>query len=226
MEITDMDEQYMVFLLASGAILGLLAVVWLIVRAFRTRLAWGLACLFPPVLLVFCAIHFRKLVGPLMLLFIALVLSGGTVGVGSYLARHPNLGPRDKLVDGQRHLTLTGWDRADYSLLQTKPDTVVLQMANPDVTDETLQYLQGMSQLRELDLNDSRITDAGLPLLGRLPALQILRLRKTQITDQGFQKLLADKTGLLELDLRQTDVTSKTLRAWKAENKDQRKYLR
>jgi hypothetical protein len=221
-----MDENCLVILLALGAFLGLIAMAWLIVRAFRTRLAWGLACLFPPVLLVFCAIHFRKLFGPLVLLLIAAILSGGTVGVGSYLARHPNLGPLDKLVDGQRHLTLTGWDRADYALLQTKPDTVVLQMANPDVTDETLQYLKGMSQLRELDLNDSQITDTGLPLLARLPALQILRLRKTRITDQGFRDHLADKLELLELDLRQTDVTSKTLRAWKAENKDQRKFLR
>jgi hypothetical protein len=222
-----MDERYVVCIPALGAILGLIAIIWLVVRAFRARLAWGLGCLlFPPVMIVFGALHFRRLTGPLILLLTGAILTGGTIGLGSYFARHPSLGPREKLVDGERHLTLTGWDRADYSLLPTKRDTVVLQMANSDVTDETLQYLEGMSRLRELDLNDSQITDAGLPLLGRLPALRILRLRKTRISDQGFREHLADKAGLLELDLRQTDVASKTLRAWKAENKDQRKYLR
>ena len=33
-----------------------------------------------------------------------------------------DLGPREKLVDGQRHLTLTGWDRKDYSILKLIPD--------------------------------------------------------------------------------------------------------
>jgi hypothetical protein len=219
-------EKYLVFVLALGAVLGLISVGWLVVRAFRVRLAWGLGCLlFPPVAIVFAVLYFRKVTGPLVLLLTAAILTGGTIGLGYYLASHPDLGPREKLVDGELHLTLTGWDRTDYSLLRTKPDTVVLQMANADVTDETLLYLEGMSRLRELDLNDSQITDAGLPLLARLPALQILRLRKTRVTDQGFREHLAGKSGLLELDLRQTEVTSKTLRTWKAENKEQRKYL-
>lgn len=222
-----MIEKYLAFVLALGAGLGLIALLWLVVRAFRTHLAWGLGCLlFPPVAVLFGVIYFRRSTGPLILLLAAAILTGGTIGLGSYLTYHPSLGPREKLVDGELHLTLTGWDRADYSLLQTKLDTVVLQMANPDVTDETLQYLEGMSRLRELDLNDSQITDAGLPLLSRLPALQILRLRKTRVTDQGFREHLAGKSALLELDLRQTEVTSKTLRTWKAENKNQRKYLR
>jgi hypothetical protein len=220
-------EKYLVLVLGLSALLGAIALLWLVVRAFRVRLAWGLACLLcPPVLAVFAAGHFRRLTGPLLLLAVAAVLAGATFGLGSYLASHPDLGPREKLVEGELHVTLTGWDRTDYSLLRTKPDTIVLQMANPDVTDETLQCLEGMLRLRELDLNDTQITDAGLALLGRLPALQILRLRKTRITDRGFQEHLAAKNTLLELDLRQTEVSSKTLRAWKAENKEQRKYLR
>jgi hypothetical protein len=220
-------ERYLVLVLALGAASGLISLLWLVVRAFRTRLAWGVGCLvFPPVLVPFGVLHFRRLTGPLVLLLIALVLMGGTLGLGSYLASHPDLGPRERLVDGEPHITLTGWDRTDYSVLRSKPDTVVLQMANSDVTDETLQHLDGMPRLRELDLNDSQITDAGLALLGRLPALQILRLRKTQITDQGFREHLAGKATLLELDLRETGVASKTLRTWKGENKEQRKYLR
>ncbi len=222
-----MVETYGVLVLALGVVIGLIALLWLIVRAFRVHWAWGVGgLLFPPSLVLFGALHFRKLAGPLVLLLAAALLLSGTVGLGYYLARHPNLGPREKLVDGELHLTLTGWDRTDYSLLQSKPDVVVLQMANADVTDETLQYLAGMSRLRELDLNDSQITDGGLRMLSRLPALQILRLRKTQVTDQGFQEHLMGKHSLLELDMRQTAVASKTLRDWKAKNKDQRKYLR
>ncbi len=222
-----MVEKYGVVVLGLGAVLGLVAVLWLIVRAFRVHFAWGLVCLlFPPAVILFCVFHFRRAARPLILLSVAALLMGGTLGLSYLLSRYASLGPREKLVDGELHLTLTGWDRSDYALLQTKPETVVLQMANPDVTDETLQYLKGMSRLRELDLNESQITDAGLPLLSQLPALQILRLRQTRITDQAFREHLGGKKSLLELDLRQTEVASKTLRAWKAENKEQRKYLR
>ena len=110
--------------------------------------------------------------------------------------------------------------------LPSRPDTVVLQLANPDVTDATLAYLQTLTQLRELDVNDTQITDAGLELLSRLPALQILRLRGTKITDPGFRQYLDGKDTLLELDLRGTEVASKTLRAWKARQKERRRYLR
>ena len=73
-----------------------------------------------------------------------------------------DLGPREKLVDGERHLTLTGSDRKDYSVLKLKPDVVVLQMANPDVTDQSLESLKEMKALQELDLNGTQVTDAGL----------------------------------------------------------------
>ena len=46
------------------------------------------------------------------------------------------------MVDGQQHLTLTGSDRKDYSVLKLKQDVAVLQMANPDVTDQSLESLR------------------------------------------------------------------------------------
>ena len=98
-----------------------------------------------------------------------------------------DLGPREKIVDGQRHITLTGWDRKDYGFLGSKRDVVVLQMANPDVTDQTLEHLKGMNRLKELDLNNTQVTDAGLKVLSDLPALATLRLKNTKVTDQGFQ---------------------------------------
>ncbi len=89
-------------------------------------------------------------------------------------------------------------------------------MANPDVTDETLQPLLTLELLKELDLNNTKITDAALPTLAKLPNLEILRLKDTRITDAGFQTHLAPKETLTQLDLRGTTVKSSTVRAWKA----------
>jgi Leucine-rich repeat (LRR) protein len=126
-----------------------------------------------------------------------------------------NLGERDKLVNGQRHLTLTGWDRKDYSILKGKRDVVVLQMANPDVTDQSLESLKEMKALQELDLSDTQVTDAGLKILKDLPALTKLWLVRTKITDQGFHDTLFAKDSLMRLDLRGTQVSRETVLAWR-----------
>ena len=127
-----------------------------------------------------------------------------------------DLGPRDKMVEGERHLTLTGWDRHDYGVLGSMGDLVVLQMANPDVTDQTLDHLKGMNRLKELDLSDSQVTDAGLRLLKNLPALTTVRLKNTRITDQGFKEALAEKESLIQLDLTGTQVNRETVKAWRS----------
>ena len=126
-----------------------------------------------------------------------------------------DLGPRETVVDGQRHITLTGWDRKDYALLGSKHDVAVLQMANPDVTDQTLEHLKGMNRLEELDLNNTQVTDSGLKILRDLPALASLRLKNTKVTDQGFQESLAGKATLMQLDLRGTQVSRDAVQAWR-----------
>jgi hypothetical protein len=119
-------------------------------------------------------------------------------------------------------VTLTGWDHTDYSVLRARPEAVVLQMANPDVTDQTLDYLNGMTRLRELDLNDTHITDRGLEKLTKVGALETLRLKNTAITDEGFRTWLAPSESLRELDLRGTKVTSTTAREWRSAKPDRR----
>lgn len=214
--------------LLAAAVLGLTAWVWLLVVAFRKHRGWGVALLFPPTAVligpVFVLTHLKRSIGPVVL-FVLGLLAAAPYGWILYTRESIDLGPRETLVEGERHITLTGWDREDYSLLRSRPDVVVLQMANPDVTDETLTYLTGMKKLRELDLDDTRITDEGLALLARLPALRSIRLAGTAITDDGFRKHLADKDTLRELDLRRTRVASKTVRDWKARGTD-RKALR
>ncbi len=133
-----------------------------------------------------------------------------------------DLGPRDKNVDGKRHVTLTGWDRDDYSVLRLMPDVSVLQMANGDVTDHTLEVLDSMKNLQELDLNGTQVTDAGLGIIRDLPDLVTLRLAKTKITDEGFRDVLATKGSLMQLDLQHTQVSRDTVKAWRAVKPDRK----
>lgn len=127
-----------------------------------------------------------------------------------------DLGPRMTLVQGEKTITLTGWDRDDYSFLVGHPETIVLQMANADVTDQTLQHLRGMANLRELDLNGTQVTDAGLLQLQALTALEVLRLRGTAVTDQGMSEHLSRLPKLQRLDLRQTSVSKEAIDSWKS----------
>jgi hypothetical protein len=151
---------------------------------------------------------------PVYLLVFAAVLVVAPFAVNIIVPRYVDLGPRETVVNGDVHLTLTGWDRKDYSVLRGKARTTLLQMANGDVTDETLENLRGMTNLRELDLSNTRVTDAGLAALEGLP-LERLRLARTQVTDAGFKDHLDRINTLKMLDLSGTAVTAGTIDEWK-----------
>jgi len=198
----------------GGLAVAALAWIWLLARAFRQDRRWGLGSLvLPPVGLIFAVRHPRKGITPLILFLLSLLVAATPALYTKFVPL--NLGERDKLVNGQRHLTLTGWDRKDYSILKGKPDVVVLQMANPDVNDQSLASLKEMSALQELDLSDTQVTDAGLKILKDLPALTKLWLVRTKITDQGFHETLFAKDSLMRLDLRGTQVSRETVQAWR-----------
>ena len=198
----------------GGLAVALFAWFWLLVRAFRQNWRWGLGSLvLPPVGLFFVGRHLRKGTAPLLLCVSSLVIAAAPAVYTLFVRL--DLGPRDKVVGGQRHLTLTGWDRKDYSILRLEPDVALLQMANPDVTDETLESLKEMKELQELDLNGTQVTDAGLKILKDLPLLTRLRLAHTKISDQGFHDLLSAKESLLQLDLSGTAVSRETAKAWR-----------
>jgi hypothetical protein len=220
-----MLEEYAFFVLIAGLVLGAVGFLWLVATAFKVHKAWGFGVLlFPPLALVFIPTHFRRSVAPLVVFLLAGALLGAPYAINYYNEKFVTLGPREKIVNGELHITLTGWDRSDYAVLETKPTTVVLQMANPDVTDATLAYLKGMTQLRELDLNDTQVSDAGLAIVAELPRLEQLRLARTKITDASFQKYLGAKESLVQLDLTGTAVKGKTKRDWK-KAKPGREYL-
>jgi hypothetical protein len=202
------------YLQFGGLAVATVAWIWLLVRAFRQHQRWGLGSLvLPPVGLVFAGRHLRKGAAPLLLLLLSILVAALPALYTLYVPL--DLGPVEKIVDGQRHLTLTGWDRKDYSILKFKPDVVVLQMANPDVTDISLEPLQEMKALEELDLSGTQVTDAGLKILKDLPALSKLRLARTKITDQGFHSTLFAKDSLMQLDLSGTQIGRETVQAWK-----------
>jgi Leucine Rich repeat len=208
-------EMYYAYVIAAGAVIIAAGGIGLIIAAFRTHALWGFVTLF-----VIGAPFFILLRWPRARRPIAVILFGGIVAFAPYVVNYVqqhfiDLGERDKIVDGERHLTLTGWDKTDYSVLLARPDTVVLQMANSDVTDATLEYLKPMTKLRELDLNDTHITDAGLAEIKEKP-LAVLRLRNTAITDAGFRDQLSSLETLTELDLRGTAVAPATFREWKS----------
>ncbi|MDR3621701.1 MAG: hypothetical protein P4L85_20280 [Paludisphaera borealis] len=209
-----MIEQYGVYIELAGVALMVIGWLWMAARAFRHRIAWGLFVLFCPPAAPFYGLWRSKFTwAPLIVLGLGLVVTAAPP-VYSLLAPI-DLGPRDRMVAGERHLTLTGWDRKDYSALAQRPDVVVLQMANPDVTDETLTYLKGLDRLKELDLDNTKITDEGLKILKDLPALAFLRLKNTKITDAGFTGSLAAKESLQRLDLTGTQVDRETVETWR-----------
>ena len=209
-----MNEGHFFAVSLAGMALLLIGWLWVTKVAWRHGSAWGLGVLlFPPAGLLFAIRHFGAARAPLAVGLLGLLLAAGPPVVNRLLP--VDLGPRDALVGGERHVTLTGWDRDDYQIVRELTDVVVLQMANSDVTDATLRLLGGLDQLRELDLNNTQVTDAGLALLAQLPALQRLRLANTRITDAGFRQHLAGMRRLRELDVRGTQVDSETVDAWR-----------
>jgi Leucine Rich repeat len=213
------------YLLVIGVVLLLVGWIALVTAAFRTRWYWGTSSLLlPPVALLFIARHFRRAAPSLAVIGLGILVGALPYGFNFYERHFAGLGPREKQVDGELHITLTGWDQSDYSLLRQRPGVVVLQMANGDVDDRVLDNLQGMEHLRELDLNDAPITDAGLAMLAGLPRLEELRLARTKITDEGFRQYLAGKESLKKLDLTGTAVKGKTKRDWKKARQG-REYL-
>jgi Leucine Rich repeat len=222
---TLLDPETRLFYIAVGGVaLAAIGLLWLIVASFRVKWYWGLAVLlFLPIALpIFIIRHLKASAWPLAIVAIGLAI--GSAPIVYNKVTPVDLGPYERKVGDEIHLTLTKWDRKDYSILADRPGTVVLQMANPDVTDSTLINLKGMAKLRELDLSNTQVDDDGLKELEPLAGLESLRLKGTKITDEGFKKWLEPRGTLRQLDLRGTAVTKETGKAWR-DAKDGRRLL-
>jgi hypothetical protein len=199
------DESGLAFLATLGSLAVVLLVVLLVSLRRWPLSRWPLRLFLAGILVSATPFAYTRLVEPIVL-------------------RHFRP-PYVALVNGEVHVTLTGIPSYAYAKLARFQEATVLQMANPEVTDDTLKLLRGFTQLKELDLNDTAITDVGLAELEHCPRLETLRLKNTRITDAGFRAHLLDRDSLQEIDVRQTDVKSRTLRDWKMK-KDGRKFLK
>lgn len=215
-----MDQIYE-YLFLGGLALAALGWLWLVIVAFRTHRRWGLLVLLvPPAALIFASRNWPRARAPLGVVVAGLVLSAAPA---IYTRVAPiDLGPRRTVVEGQVHVTLTGWDRTDYAVLRQLPEVVVLQMANADVTDATLRLLAACPRIQELDLANSQVTDAGLATLVALPELAVLRLTNCRITDAGFREQLMNLPKLVRVDLTGTQVTADAVREWRQANPERR----
>ena len=225
-----MYELFGVSVIFLGTLLLLFGTLWLIRNAYRTRRWLGVllaltACLGTP--LIYGLVRYRQNIRPLML-----ILAGMIIGAIPFAAEHAyefvfGLGERERVIDGDRHLTLTGWDHKDYAtVLSRRKDVAVLELGNSDVTDETLTLLCEMSRLKELTLNDTMVTDAGLEMLKTLPALESLRLARTKVTKEGNSGFLAKPPPkLLQIDVSGNSIPASALRKWKNVDPEHRRYV-
>ena len=165
---------------------------------------------------LFGRVERRRLLAPLVLVGAGLVIGAVPFAAQRAWMAFVGLGERERVVDGRKALVLTGWDRADYSILARKSDVEILEMGNADVDDDTIGLLAGMSRLRELTLNDSRVGDAGLADLKALPELESLRIARTAVTAEGVAAFLADPPPKLrEIDVSGNSIPTAILRKWK-----------
>jgi hypothetical protein len=210
-----MSEQIGVVFLLVGLLAATVGLVWTVVRAAGFALRWRSG---------------RHLLAPLTLLAAGLVVGAAPFAYQHVYLAIVGLGERERVIDGERALNLTGWDREGYGILAAKRDVAILEMGNPDVTDATVAALLEMPLLRELTLNDSAVSDAGLETLARLPKLESLRIARTKVTPDGVARFLdAPPPRLRQIDVSGLGVPASVLRRWKnAADKDsgeERRYV-
>ena len=88
---------------------------------------------------------------------------------------------------------------------------VHVHLSNTDLTDQQLEKLEGLSQLRVLYLNHTRVTDFGLKHLVAFTNIEGLSLDDTRITDGGM-KDVSRLTKLRWLSLSRTKLTDSGLK--------------
>jgi len=86
---------------------------------------------------------------------------------------------------------------------------------SPLVNDETLESLEGLTSLRRLDLDSTKITDAGLVHLKEVKELRTLILAATKVSDAGLEHLKG-LANLTLLNLSGTEVTADGITALRA----------
>ena len=121
-----------------------------------------------------------------------------------------------------KRLRLDGFDRkfdgdkepqiqdGDLQFIEGLTQLRYLNLGHNYITDEGLKRLAGLTKLEYLYLNHTGITSKGLKLLKGLRNLEYLYLNDTEITDGGLVHLRA-LSKLKQLDLRNNSITDEGL---------------
>jgi uncharacterized membrane protein len=88
-----------------------------------------------------------------------------------------------------------------------KEQVVQLKLTNQPVTDQDLQKIKQLNNLRQLQLEKTKVTDEGMDQLKSLQSLEQLNLYGTAVSDAGLEKLAACK-NLKTLFLWKTNATA------------------
>jgi Leucine-rich repeat (LRR) protein len=118
-----------------------------------------------------------------------------------------------KDLSSLRTLSIGGPDVSDDGLrnLAGLTDLLALRLNFTNCTDEGLSHIEKLIHLHSLSLMGTRVTDAGLEHLKGLVNLKWLTLRQTRVTDAGLEHL-KKLPDLAFLDLAQTRITDAGLK--------------
>jgi hypothetical protein len=201
-----LSEQTGLIILGAGVLVAVVGLVWLILRwlpILRQMIVTGLR--------------------PILVLLLGIGIAAAPIIINRFAPTDDR--PKVNLTR-LGDITLTGKAGLDYAKELGGQTYTIVQMANNDVTDATLELLKPMANLQTLDLSDTQVTDAGLKTLHGLTELRVLRLTRTKVSEVGVKELLAALPNLTEIDLRFTTVPTAVVREWKNAKPDVRKYLK
>ncbi|MHB1556324.1 MAG: hypothetical protein ACYC61_02470 [Isosphaeraceae bacterium] len=134
---------------------------------------------------------------------IAVTLLWLTVALGYDWRAFPGKPTGDRAVAEIERLGAVGnrWDGSG----------MVVFLTGPEVTDVTLDLVGQVDDVSELSLITTRVTDEGLERLGRIPDLRVLFIDGMDLTDRGLAHI-AGLRKLEELTLWNTRITAAGLR--------------
>jgi hypothetical protein len=210
----QLDERTGFAILAAGAVLLLVGFIWFVARGFGTSTLWGIVAVIPGVNLLFPIQRFRRAAAPIVLMLIGGVIAATPYAINALVGEKVSTDAKIEQKQNEERITLTKADPSQYAILHNKKTFAIIQWANADVTDEQIEMLRGMTELRELDLNTAAITDKSLAIIATLPNLESLRIGCPNITDAGFREHILPLANLKQLDLTGSKVKRSTASEW------------
>lgn len=204
-----MLEKLSLPLLAVGAALVTIGLLWVMIVAFRSG-------------------FIKKALLPLLVI---LVGAGVALAIPIYNRLYPTPTQTTAQVFGDS-ITITGATKDQLGAVMGHKGWKVIQATKtndgPELTDDELAGLEGMTELEFIDLNGQPVSDATLERLLKLPKLTKLYMARTKVSGETVQKRVLENPDckLTEIDFRNLTpaVPGKALREWQAKDTKTRKF--